>query len=68
MKITLVQLRETICYVINESPGRRTRSIPMPDGYRYGDEESLMMDKEGMEKSDLENVKKYLSAMGILKV
>ena len=68
MKIRFSQLRHVIKRALTEATVPQTRDLPRPDGYRYGDEDSLMLDQEGMEKSDRENVKRYLIAMGMLKV
>jgi len=66
MKLRLSQLR----YIISEAVASvepRDEDDPIPRGYSHGDGETLMLDKEGMEKSDRENVKRYLTAMGIMR-
>ncbi len=66
MKIRLSQLRHIISEAVAHVDSRG-EDDPIPRGYSHGDEETLMLDKEGMEKSDRENVKRYLTAMGIMR-
>tara|TARA_R110002060_G_scaffold44851_3_gene56212 strand:- start:315 stop:521 length:207 start_codon:yes stop_codon:yes gene_type:complete len=67
MTFRLSALRELISTVLLESRYPAQDHSTLPQGYEHADENNLMHNEEGMEKSDLENVRKYLRAMGILK-
>lgn len=56
MKLTERSLRELITKLIKESDHKWSNATST----------LLMLDKEGMEKSDRENVKKYLAAMRMI--
>ena len=65
MKINVKEkrLRFLIRKVLRESlPGSQDK-----DDYQMATEKSLMLDREGMEKSQREKIRDYLSAMGIIK-
>ena len=56
MKLTESSLRKLIKKILRESDHRWSRA----------DDSLLMLDQEGMEKSDRENVSRYLKSMRML--
>jgi len=58
IKITMCNLRRMI---------RESLDNPASHKWSLADDENLMLDKEGMEKSDRENVSNFLARLGLKK-